>query len=104
MATYTMLRSGEWGIRIRSTKPAEIKAGGVYRVEKKNGEEKRETVESVVWAGNGVAICTIRRTAPAPVPAPKVMGSGHGWNNSGVPGFSNYCTDRDDCGCYDCAS
>ena len=31
------------------------------------------------------------------------MGSGHG-RAAAVTGYSGYCTDREDCRCYDCAS
>jgi len=29
------------------------------------------------------------------------MGSGHGYATS-MRGYSSYCTDNEDCGCYDC--
>lgn len=48
--TYTKLKSGAWGAR--STE--EIKAGQAITVTKKSGGSKQETVEKVVWSGNGV--------------------------------------------------
>lgn len=56
-ATYTKLRSGEWGIR--STEP--ISEGQAVLVAKRSGETKRETVGRVIWSGNGVVLCSISR-------------------------------------------
>jgi hypothetical protein len=35
--------------------------------------------------------------------AARGMGAGHG-SAAPVRGYSSYCTDNSDCGCYDCAS
>lgn len=56
-ATYTKLRSGEWGIR--STEP--ISEGQAVLVAKRSGETKRETVGRVIWSGTGVVLCSISR-------------------------------------------
>lgn len=56
-ATYTKLRSGDWGIRVEG----EIHAGNSILVEKKSGETKTETVNRVIWSGNGISLCTIAR-------------------------------------------
>lgn len=55
MASYTKLRSGEWGVR--STTP--IEAGQVVSVTKKSGETKTETISKVLWSGNGVWLASI---------------------------------------------
>lgn len=53
-ATYTKLRSGDWGIRATS----EVKPGQVVEVTTKAGERRRETIGQIVWSGNGVWLCT----------------------------------------------
>ena len=54
-ATYTKLRSGEWGIRVRG----EVRRGDKVTVVKKSGETKMETVAAVVWRGNGIPLCAV---------------------------------------------
>ena len=54
-ATYTKLRSGDWGIRVQGT----VEAGAMIVVTKKSGEAKSETVAKVVWSGNGITLCAI---------------------------------------------
>lgn len=68
MATYTKLRSGEWGIRVTEDEPPE--EGTVVTVSKSNGEKKTETVDKVIWSGDGVHLCSIKRAAKAKAPAP----------------------------------
>jgi hypothetical protein len=62
----------------------------------------------VEWAKGSPA----RHVACAPKPATAAakptarrqpMGSGHGQAGA-VRGYSSYCTDNENCGCYDCAS
>jgi hypothetical protein len=55
MATYTKLKSGEWGIRSTST----LVEGQQVIVTKKSGQAKTETVAKVIWRGNGVTLATI---------------------------------------------
>jgi len=55
MTTYTKLKSGNWGIR--STSP--LRDGQTVTVRKKSGETKSETIERVVWSGNGVWLAAI---------------------------------------------
>lgn len=54
-ATYTKLRSGDWGVRI--TGP--VAQGDLVSVTKKSGEISWETISKVVWSGNGVSLCAI---------------------------------------------
>lgn len=56
-ATYTKLKSGEWGIRVEG----KVSEGDVITVTKKDGATKSETVEKVVWTGNGITLCAIRQ-------------------------------------------
>ncbi len=58
-ATYTKLKTGNWGVR--STE--EIRVGQVVHVTKKDGSGKDETIDKVVWSGNGVWLAAIRQTA-----------------------------------------
>lgn len=55
MATYTKLRSGEWGIRMEGA----AKPGMTVAVKTKAGKVKSETIAKVVWSGNGISICAI---------------------------------------------
>jgi hypothetical protein len=58
--TYRKLRSGVWGLRVEgSTWP-----GAVVTVVKRSGETKTERVGRVLWAGEGVSLCTIKRDEP----------------------------------------
>lgn len=58
-ATYVKLQDGNWGIRVKGGAPA---PGAQIRVMKKMGTVKVETVDRVVWRGDGVALCSIRRS------------------------------------------
>src|SRR3954465_9181542 len=55
MATYTKLKSGEWGVRVEG-KPT---TGCRITVMTKSGASKVETIGKVLWSGNGVSLCTI---------------------------------------------
>ncbi|MCI0488950.1 MAG: hypothetical protein L0229_20350 [Blastocatellia bacterium] len=57
MATYTKLKSGEWGIRVEGENAA--KKGDSVTVTKKDGSTKSETVKAVLWTGNGITLCAI---------------------------------------------
>lgn len=62
-ATYTKLRSGEWGVRVIGG----ARQGQTLTVQKKSGETKRETVGRVLWTGSDsrtgqiMSLCTIGR-------------------------------------------
>src|SRR5690554_2743783 len=55
-ATFTKLRSGEWGIRV----VGKVEAGDTVLVKKKSGDVETKTIDRVIWHGNGVSICAIR--------------------------------------------
>lgn len=59
-ATYTKLQNGTWGIRVTLPAPS---VGESVTVTTKAGQVKTETVEKVLWQGNGVAICAIAQRA-----------------------------------------
>lgn len=65
-ATYTKLKSGEWGIRVETTIPPE--PGATITVRKKDGTTKTETIAKVVWSGNGISLCTIGSTGSSYTP------------------------------------
>lgn len=54
-ATYTKLKSGEWGVRVEGS----VKVGQSITVRKKSGETKTETVAKVVWTGDGISLCAV---------------------------------------------
>lgn len=61
-ATYTKLKDESWGIRVQGT----VAAGDTVTVAKRDGSTKQEVVLAVLWTGEGVSLCSIRRdSAPA---------------------------------------
>lgn len=63
-ASYTKLKSGDWGIRIeKPAGPDALRAGTTVTVMKRDGSSKTETVGCVLWADNDVAICAISKVA-----------------------------------------
>jgi len=79
-ATYTKLRSGEWGIR--ATIP--VIPGTRIDVITKVGKIKTETVANVVWSGNGVWIAAVQ--------------SEKGRQEHGFPsGVSKFCRSPQEC-------
>ena len=60
--SFTKMKDGTWGVRIESES---VKAGSTWLVTKKSGQSSTETVDKVVWHGNGVSLCTIRTTSSA---------------------------------------
>lgn len=62
-ASYTKLRDGSWGIRVPDALRAT--AGSVVSVKKQSGETKDEIVDRVLWSGQGISLCSIRRSASA---------------------------------------
>lgn len=55
MATFSKLKSGEWGIKVEGS----VSAGQSLTVTKKSGQAQTVTVKAVVWSGNGVSLCSI---------------------------------------------
>lgn len=69
-ASYTKLKSGEWGVRIEGT----AQQGQQVIVKKKDGTTKTETITQIVWSGNGITLCAIGQTKAAYTP--RAGGSG----------------------------
>jgi hypothetical protein len=59
-ASYTKLKSGEWGVRIVGT----ASAGQTITVTKKDGTSKQETITKIVWSGNGITLAAVAQRAP----------------------------------------
>ena len=55
-ATYTKLRDGSWGVRVIG---AAVTAGQSLTVNTKAGEAKGETIDRVLWSGDGASICSV---------------------------------------------
>jgi hypothetical protein len=96
MNTYSKLKDESWGIRCSS----EVKPGDVVLVEKRDGTKKNETVKAVVWAGNGVWLCSVEpktkaSSATKTTPA-RTSGRPAGWRPCGYPGCNpRYCDECD---------
>lgn len=56
-ATYTKLKSGEWGVRVQGTSQANTKC----EVTLKNGTKKWEKLSNLIWEGDGVQIYAIAK-------------------------------------------
>ena len=55
-ATYTKLRSGDWGVRVTGDAPA---PGVVVTATTKAGKSEQHVIARVIWSGDGVHICAI---------------------------------------------
>lgn len=107
MASYTKLKSGEWGVRSETQAPE----GATIEVKTKAGEVKSETITKQVWTGRDrdgrivylYAIAQRARVSNGRRGRRLPLGSGAG-ATGGPRGYSNYCTDNADCPCYDCSS
>lgn len=55
MATYTKLRDGSWGVKVRG----KATVGQTVTVTKRDGQKKTETITQVLWTGDGVSLCAI---------------------------------------------
>lgn len=59
--TYTKLKSGDWGLRVQGS----AAAGQSVSVTTRAGATKTETIERVLWTGNGISLCAIRQRRSA---------------------------------------
>lgn len=58
MATYTKLKSGDWGIKIVGG--GALREGVQVQVRKKSGDLKYETIAKILWRGpDGTLLCAI---------------------------------------------
>lgn len=56
MATYTKLKSGDWGIKCPLI---DAQPGATIAVTKKDGSTKYETITKIIWKDNDTALCAI---------------------------------------------
>lgn len=59
MASWTKLQDGSWGIRCEQA----VAVGDSVMVERRDGQQKRETIDSVVWTNGSVWVCTVAKKA-----------------------------------------
>jgi hypothetical protein len=57
IGAWRKLRDGSWGVRVTSPFPPASGAGVL--VAKKDGTSKIETVDRVLWSGDGAHLCTV---------------------------------------------
>jgi hypothetical protein len=55
-ATYTKLKDGSWGIRVEGDRPV---PGEAVTVKTRFGNQRREQVETVLWSGGNIHLCTV---------------------------------------------
>lgn len=86
-ATYTKLRTGEWGVRCAATHAV---IGADITVTKKSGETKTERIRSVVWTDTTTALVAIEKTE-------RPASRGSKWSRA--PRARGICEDAPCCGC-----
>jgi hypothetical protein len=99
-ATFTKLKDGSWGLRVAG----EVAAGDEVTVSKRDGSSETKSVGRVLWTGSGVALCTIADSGARRSGTMRYRGQSRGGAAAPVPGYSQWCTGRTSCGCFDCAS
>lgn len=58
-ATFTKLRSGDWGLRVNRAGGYMPKPGEYVNVVKKSGETTLKEVRRVLWNNDEIALCAI---------------------------------------------
>jgi len=91
--TYAKLNTGDWGVRVEGVKPAE---GAALTVTKKDGTQKKEVIERVLWSGQGVYLCAIAPKGAPPAPSASVGARRRPWSPCGYPGCNpRHCDECD---------
>lgn len=85
-ATYTKLRSGDWGVRV----VGEVAAGQEITVKKKDDSTKTETVKNIIFKGEGFVLCGIEQRE-------RGSGSGRSYSRGGGHRRGSGCSCDDDC-------
>lgn len=89
-ATYAKLNTGSWGVRVEGPKPAE---GAALTVTKRDGTQKKEVIERVLWSGGGVYLCAIAPKTAAPASSEARR---RPWSPCGYPGCNpRHCDECD---------
>ena len=97
-ASPCKLRNGSWGAK---TQTASVQLGDIVTITTRAGKSWDARVTRVVWTGDSAAIVATESLDRPQRRQRSRMGSGHGAAAS-VRGYSSYCTDNEDCGCFDC--
>lgn len=69
-ATYTKLRSGNWGVRCTDR----VAVGDTVTVTKRDGGVKTETIAQIVWRGDGVTLAAVAPKGAATADAAPARG------------------------------
>jgi hypothetical protein len=67
-ATWTKLRSGEWGVKLDGIG---IRKGAHVTVTKRDGSATTVIIDRVIWTGNGQSLCTVADDKPRQYGPPK---------------------------------
>jgi hypothetical protein len=74
-ASPTKLRNGDWGVTVKSER---VRPGDSVTVTTKSGKSWEALIEKVIWKGNGVAICSVRKSSKSRTPSPSYRSRGWG--------------------------
>lgn len=70
-ATFTKLRTGQWGIRVKGTKP---EPGQTVQVERRDGRQETVTLGSILWSEKDLYLCHIQKEVKVdPAAQPSVV-------------------------------
>lgn len=64
-ATFAKLKDGTWGIRVAGN----VEPGAKIQVTRRDGSISEAEVVRVVWSGDDVSLCEIKRNEPKANPA-----------------------------------
>jgi len=92
-ATYTKLRSGEWGVKLQGEFQNAAQYPGVL-VTKKDGTTKTERITKVVYCGQGITLCAIEQRSRRP-------SASRYEDNCHTDGNCSSCCDPKTCPCGD---
>lgn len=64
IASYTKLRSGDWGARVTG----DVKPGDRLMVTNRSMKARSEQIDKVIWRGDDVALCSLVPRIPRKTP------------------------------------
>ena len=100
-ATPMKLSDGSWGAKVQGV----ANVGDTITVRTRAGKTWTATVSSIVTSDSKSTVCATQRgSSSRPVARPSYRRGPDAGPTESIAGYSNYCTDNDYCGCYDCAS
>lgn len=56
-ARWSKLRDDTWGVRVEGRV---VKPGSIVGVKRADGEISEETIDEIVWSGDGVQLCRVK--------------------------------------------